>query len=84
MLRAILRRAAGLDTADTATLARELRVTRHQIRRMLDDLERLGYLEEIVRGCEQPCERCPLRSACLYHHRPRVWTLTRKGERAAA
>ncbi len=82
MLRKLLHLAIGLDTADTVTLARALNVSPEQMRQMLDHLKRLGYLEEVVPGCEQPCERCPLRSACLYRHQPRVWTLTRKGDRA--
>ena len=82
MLRTLLRLAVGQGSTDITALARAVNVTEVQMRLMLDHLKREGYLEEVVPGCERPCERCPLRSACLFRHQPRVWTLTRKGERA--
>jgi len=84
MLRTLLQLAAGLDTSQTAALAHTLGISFGQVRQMLEHLERLGYLEEVVPGCAQPCERCPLRSACLFRRQPRVWMLTHKGKRLLA
>jgi hypothetical protein len=82
MLRRLLQLAAGMDTTDTVALARALDMTPERLRQMLEALQKLGFVEEIVPGCDVPCERCPLRAACLFRLRPRVWILTRRGERA--
>lgn len=81
MLRRLLHLAVMKGTADIYTLASALDVSPQQARQMIGELERHGYFEQIAAGCEQPCERCPLRAACLYRNRPHVWILTRKGER---
>ena len=84
MLRNLVYLLGERGVADIYTLATLLEVSPMQVRQMIGELERHGYLEQITAGCEQPCERCPLRGACLYRNRPRVWILTRKGERYAA
>jgi hypothetical protein len=84
MLRKLLSLAVGQDTAEATALAREIGVSVRQVLQMIETLERLGYLEEVVTGCGQPCERCPMREACLFRHRPRLWALTRKGEKFLA
>ncbi|OGA47917.1 MAG: hypothetical protein A3F74_22605 [Betaproteobacteria bacterium RIFCSPLOWO2_12_FULL_62_58] len=68
-------------TVDIARLGRALHASPQQARHMIEELERLGYLDEVVAGCGQPCERCPLQQSCLFRNRPRLWKLTRKGER---
>jgi predicted ArsR family transcriptional regulator len=80
-LEQLLRLAAGRGTAQTAELARDLEVTPALVRQMLEELTRQGYLETVVAGCSTPCERCPLHAACLYRNQPRIWILTRKGEK---
>jgi hypothetical protein len=84
MLRKLLSLAVGQDTAETAALARELNVSVRQVIQMIETLERFGYVEQVVAGCGQPCERCPVRDGCLFRHHPRLWTLTRKGEKFLA
>jgi hypothetical protein len=84
MLRKLLGLAIDQDTAEATALAREMGVSVRQVLQMIETLERLGCLEEVVTGCGGPCERCPVREACLFRHRPRLWTLTRKGEQSLA
>jgi hypothetical protein len=84
MLRKLLCLAIGRDTAEARALARELGVSIRQVLEMIGTLERFGCLEEIVIGCGQPCEHCPVREACLFRNHPRLWTLTRKGEKFLA
>lgn len=70
--------------AKTAALVRELGVSTQQAVQMIETLEGFGYLDEVVTGCGQPCKRCPVREACLFRQHPRLWTLTRKGEKLLA
>lgn len=84
MLRKLLRLATEQGTNELTSLANALDVSPRLIREMLEEIEWRGYLEAIVPGREQACERCPLRAACLYRNRPRVWMLTRKGEQSLA
>jgi predicted ArsR family transcriptional regulator len=84
MLRKLLCLAVGQDTAEATALARELGVSARQVLQMIETLEHLGFLEEVVTGCGRPCERCPVREAGVFRHRPRLWTLTRKGEKFLA
>jgi len=81
MLRKLLCLAVGQDTSEATALAREMNVSAQQVLQMIETLDRFGCLEEVVAGCGQPCEGCPVREACLFRHRPRLWTLTNKGER---
>ena len=81
MLKRLLHLVATEGAADVTALADALGVNPWQVQQMLADLERHGYLEEIAAGCSQPCQRCPLRAACLDRNRLRVWTLTCKGAR---
>ena len=81
MLRRLLHLVVTEGAAEVTALALALGASPRQTEQMLAELERRGYLEQIAAGCGQPCDRCPLRAACLYRHRARVWTLTRKGTR---
>jgi len=81
MLRRLLRLTVAQGTVDIARLRRALGASPQQARHMIEELDRLGYLDEVVAGCGQLCERCPLQRACLFRNRPRLWKLTWKGER---
>jgi hypothetical protein len=82
MLRKLLRRLTrDRATIEAGALARELGVSVQEIREMIETLERLGYIERIVLGCTQPCERCSLQLTCSLSHSPRLWTVTSKGEK---
>jgi len=84
MLRKLLCLVIGQDTPEATALAREMSVSVRQVVQMIDSLERLGYLEEVVTGCGQPCGHCPVHESCLFQHRPRLWMLTRKAEKFLA
>jgi hypothetical protein len=80
MFKKLLRLARDDSTIDLG-LARELGISVAEVRRMVQLLERLGYIEQIVLGCAQPCERCALQPSCFLKHAPRLWHLTGKGEK---
>lgn len=50
------------------------------VRLVLEELVRRDYLRALAPGCSGGCGCCPLRAACLYRGRPRVWMLTGKGD----
>lgn len=81
MLRRLLRLAAARGSIDINELAAELETRPAMVEQMLERLQQEGYLRAVVRGCSLPCERCPLRAACLYRRQPRIWSLTARGER---
>ena len=84
MFKKLLRLARDTSTIDLVQLARELGTNVDDVRRMIQALERLGYLERIVFGCAQPCERCALQPSCSLKHTPQLWHLTSKSERYLA
>jgi DeoR/GlpR family transcriptional regulator of sugar metabolism len=75
MLRRLLELVASNGTARTAELASALGVSTALIESMLEELARRGYLR-LLPGSAQPCERCPLRSGCLYSKRARIWIVS--------
>jgi DNA-binding MarR family transcriptional regulator len=81
MLEDVLRIVASEGTASSAGLARRLGVSRALAEHMLEELARHGYLNAVAGECAAPCERCPLRSACLFGRRGRIWSLSPKGRR---
>jgi hypothetical protein len=81
MLRRLLSLAAGKGTRRTAEIARELNVSPALVEGLLEESARQGFLKSVVAGCSTPCESCPTEAACLFRSQPRVWALTRKGER---
>jgi predicted ArsR family transcriptional regulator len=79
MLERLLRLAAARGSVDLRALAYALHVSPRQVGPMLDTLVRLGYVEEVAAGCDQPCESCPLQAVCASRSRPRLWRLAAKG-----
>ena len=81
MLRDLLRLTGGRGSAEVGALARALGVSPRQVVPMLETLERQGYLARTGAGCDRPCERCPMRTACPPENRVRLWRQTPKGAR---
>jgi DNA-binding Lrp family transcriptional regulator len=81
MFRKLLQLARDCSTIDLVGVARELGVSVADVRRMVQVLERLGYLERVVLGCNQPCESCSLQPICSLKHTPRLWHLSSKSEK---
>lgn len=84
MLRKLLRLTRDWATIEIGALAHELGVSAQEVREMIGTLERLGYIERLVIGCAQPCERCSLQPMCSLNHSPRLWSVTSKGEKCLA
>jgi hypothetical protein len=83
MLRELLAVTAVQGVTDVRALARSLNLDAAQVRWMLDQLRRLGYLEEVELACGQPCESCPLRAACSPRTQARGWRVTERGHEAS-
>jgi predicted ArsR family transcriptional regulator len=81
VLKDLLRLTVRKGTQRPAELALELGITPMLASEMLEQLERQGYLQAVVPGCATPCEGCPDDALCLIRSNPRVWVLTKKGER---
>ncbi len=79
MFRKILRLAIEHGTARSDDLARELNVGPELLRSVLEELVRRDYLRALEPRNSAGCGGCPLRSACLYRGKTRVWMLTDKG-----
>jgi DNA-binding PadR family transcriptional regulator len=80
MLRALLNLAATKETTRNDELAQALGVNPELIEPILEVLTKHGYLEQIVPGCSTPCDRCPVRTACLFANQPKLWAITPKGK----
>lgn len=81
MLRQLLQLAVERGSVELTELAQVLGTSPEMVQQMIESLQREGYLHSVVQGCQQPCERCPLKTACLYRRHPRIWALTEKGAR---
>jgi hypothetical protein len=81
MLERLLRFIAqgGISTCDD--LAERVSVSQPLIEAMLDDLVRLGYLQEVAVGCAGHCAGCSV-AGCSVTGAGRVWALTENGARA--
>lgn len=84
MLREVLRLVVERGTTQGEELARALDTSPELVCLALAELARRDYLQAVAPGCSTACGHCPLGAACLYRRRPRVWTLTPKGEAWAA
>jgi hypothetical protein len=65
-------------------LARSMGVGDDLLAQMVEDLVRMGYLEAIGGACTSACASCPMGDLCAVGGHGRAWTLTAKGQQAAA
>ena len=63
-------------------LAQYLEISETVVAQMIDELVRMGYLEEAVM-CVEKCGGCASQAACGSERHLRLWSLTDKGRRAA-
>ena len=84
MLRQLLNLVMERGTVSDSELACELDINQALIKQMLGELVRQGYLQPLIQGDSTPCERSPLHRVHLLGNRPRIFTLTAKGNRIAA
>ena len=78
MLEKILKHIATGGLHNYTELSRELGVSESLLVQMLQDLERMGYLERIENACEKTCERCDLSSSCAIQGSGVLWRLSGK------
>ena len=69
-------------THRVADLARALDTTSELIYAMLDDLARMGYLQQVGGECGTSCAGCSLAGLCAAGDRGRIWALTERGASA--
>lgn len=84
LLDRLLHRMAEGPAHSVSALAQELDVSEEMVSRMIQDLVRLGYLRSMVTDCADACAACPLAGSCVVGGGPRVYLLTKRGNRAGA
>jgi len=83
MLKRILRMMATSEVQTRVELATALDVPEPLLWQMVAQLASQGYLTQAAMGADG-CEGCALRMKCNQDRRLQIWTLTEKGQRAAA
>ena len=82
MLEQLLRRVASGGVHSYEELASSLDISEAFLEVLLQDLARLGYLRAMDQDCGKACQSCPV-GGCSIAGRGRLWSLTKKGDRAA-
>ena len=82
MLNKVLERLRSGGTHRVADLARALETTPELVEMMLEDLVRMGYLNQVGGACGQSCAGCSLAGLCAAGEGGRVWALTERGASA--
>jgi DNA-binding MarR family transcriptional regulator len=83
MLKRILSMMATGEVQTQVELATALDVPEPLLSQMVAQLASQGYLTQAAMGADG-CEGCSLHMQCNLDRRLRIWTLTEKGQRAAA
>jgi hypothetical protein len=65
-------------------LASSMGVSEDLLAQMVEDLVRMGYLEPVGGACSSACTNCAMGDLCAVGGQGRIWTLTAKGQHAAA
>ena len=82
MLNKLLERLRSGGTHRIADLAQDLETTPELVEVMLEDLVRMGYLNQVGGTCDRSCAGCSLAGLCAAGEGGRVWSLTEKGSDA--
>jgi hypothetical protein len=80
VLRKILKAFGGQDILSASSLAQKVGVHESLLMQMLDELVRLGYLEENG-NCISACDGCGHSTACGPNKAQRLWLMTEKGQK---
>jgi bacterioferritin-associated ferredoxin len=83
MIDQLLRLVAEGGVHSYEDLTRHLSISQPLLEMMLEDLARRGYLRSVGNGCGGHCGGCAA-GVCSIVGPARLWTLTEKGNRAAA
>lgn len=63
-------------------LAQKMGVNPFFLNSMLQQLVKMGYLEDLSCTVTDGCAGCTAKGACFAGTSPRIWTITEKGRRA--
>ena len=78
MLEQLLRQIAAGGIHSYAQLARDLNVSEDLLEQMLEDLERMGYLQQMDASCDSHCGHCEVSATCAIHASGQIWEQTDK------
>ena len=78
MLEQLLKRIATGGIHSYTQLARDLNVSEDLLEQMLEDLERMGYLQQGDTACDSHCSHCEMPATCAIHAPGQIWELTDK------
>jgi len=84
MLERVLQAIAAGGALSLAELARQLDVAPALLEAMMENLEKMGYLQALEGGCQKACGSCASKGICAMIGGGKVWSLSEKGARAAA
>lgn len=79
MLNALLKQLENGGVQSVSLLASRLGISEPMLAGMLDNLERMGYIEKLVPGCDNGrCSNCYMKAGCN-NNQPFIWKITAKG-----
>ncbi len=82
MIEALLTEIRASGTTSPAALASRLKLSPGLVQAMLEDLERMGYLQRVDTCSDDACSGCPFGDVCLPGGDTKLWVLksTRPGQ----
>lgn len=83
MLNQLLKITAQGGIHSIKDLAKEFDITESLVQTILEDLERMGYLQRIGATCAGRCEHCETSAGCTFSTGGKIWSLTQAGLRQA-
>ena len=78
MLEQLLKMVATGGIHSYTQLARDLNVSEALLEQMLENLERMGYLQRMDAACDSHCDHCGVSTNCTVRGPERTWELTDK------
>ena len=78
MLEQLLKMVATGGIHSYAQLARDLNVSEALLEQMLENLERMGYLQRMDAACDSHCDHCGVSTNCTVRGPEHIWELTDK------
>lgn len=75
MIEALLEEIRASGTTSPAALASRLKLSPGLVQAMLEDLERMGYLQRVDTCSDDACTGCPFGDVCLPGGDTKLWVL---------
>jgi len=79
MLEKILKIVFKRGSNSLQDIAKKLGISKELLLKMIEDLERGGYLKLLEGKCSTECEKCQFANSCVINSYNKIWTLTEKG-----